>query len=90
MAQGRILVVDDKENMLKLFCRILADRYDIATATDGRAGLAAFRQGNFDLVVTDIRMPGMSGMQLLLEVKRLRPDVVVILMTAYGEVAQAV
>ena len=90
MAQGRILVIDDKENMLKLFCRLLADQYEITTATDGRAGLTTFRQGKFDLVVTDIRMPGMSGMQLLVEVKRLRPEVVVILMTAYGEVAQAV
>ena len=90
MARGRILVVDDKSNMLKLFCRLLSDRHDITTAEDGRAGLEAFRSQDFDLVVTDIRMPGMSGMQLLAEVKRLKPDVDVILMTAYGEVAQAV
>ncbi len=90
MSQGRILVVDDKENMLKLFCRILGDRYEITSAEDGRAGLEAFQEGKFDLVVTDIRMPGLSGMELLQECKRIDPNVVVILMTAYGEVSQAV
>ena len=90
MPSPHVLVVDDKENMLKLFCRILGDRYQITTASDGRAGIETFRQGKFDLVVTDVRMPGMSGMQLLVECKRSRPDVMVILMTAYGEVSQAV
>ena len=90
MARAHILVVDDKENMLKLFCRLLSDQHDITTAADGRSGLDALKEDDFDLVVTDIRMPGMSGMQLLVEAKRLAPEVVVILMTAYGEVAQAV
>ncbi len=90
MPSGRILVVDDKENMLKLFCRILGDRYDISTASDGRAGLDLLKAEPFDLVVTDIRMPGISGMELLDECKRINPKTIVILMTAYGEVSQAV
>ena len=76
--------------MLKLFCRILGDHYEISTASDGRAGVETFKESKFDLVVTDIRMPGMSGMQLLDECKRIRPEAMVILMTAYGSEELAV
>lgn len=61
--KARILVCDDKENFTKLFRRILpADRYDVTTAEDGARALALVAAGDFDVIVTDIRMPGADGL----------------------------
>jgi two-component system response regulator HydG len=90
MTRPRILIADDKENILKLLRKILADGYDVTTAEDGRRALALVAAGDFDVVVTDIKMPGTDGFAVLREVKRTRPDVEVIMMTAYGSVEKAV
>ena len=60
-AAPRVLVVDDKENMLKLFQRILADGFEVETAPDGARALALVASRPYDVVVTDIRMPGADG-----------------------------
>jgi DNA-binding NtrC family response regulator len=85
-----VLVVDDKETILGLFQRVLADGYDVTTAEDGTRALALIASGDFDVVLTDIKMPGVDGFTILRETKRLDPDIEVILMTAYGSVAKAV
>jgi DNA-binding NtrC family response regulator len=91
MTRARILVCDDKENFLKLFRRILPeDRYDIVTATDGSRALGLLSAAAFDVVVTDIRMPGADGLSVLREARARDPDVEVILMTAYASVPAAV
>ena len=90
MSRGRILVIDDKANMLKLIARMLGGEYEIETANDPVQGIEIFRAGDFDLVVTDVRMPGMNGMEVLELVKSYKPDTQVIVMTAYGEISQAV
>jgi two-component system response regulator HydG len=88
---ARVLVCDDKENFTKLFRRILpADRYDVTTAEDGQRALALVAAGDFDVIVTDIRMPGADGLAVLREAKSRDPDVEVILMTAYATVPAAV
>lgn len=87
---SRILVVDDKENMLSMFTRILPD-HDVVTVSDGAEALGLIAAGEeFDVVVSDIQMPKVNGLTLLKEVKNVHPDVEVILMTAYAEVADAV
>jgi two-component system response regulator AtoC len=86
----RVLVVDDKENMLKLFGRILTDGFDLATAGDGGRALALVATEPFDVVVTDVRMPGASGLEVLQAVKARAPSTEVILMTGYANVADAV
>lgn len=87
---NRILVVDDKDNMLSLFTRILCD-YDVVTVGDGAAALGLIAAGEeFDVVVSDIQMPKVSGLTLLKEVKKVQPDIEVILMTAFAEVSDAV
>jgi DNA-binding NtrC family response regulator len=89
--RARVLVVDDKENILKLFQLVLAGvEFEVKTADDGTRALGLLSAGEFDVVVTDIRMPGADGMTVLREAKRLQPDVEVVLMTAYGSVASAV
>jgi DNA-binding NtrC family response regulator len=86
----RVLVADDKENILGLLRSILEDRFDVTTAQDGSRALALALNGDFDVVVSDIRMPGLDGFSLLHELRRAHPDVEVVLMTAYGTVEKAV
>ena len=90
MPKPRVLVVDDKENMLKLFAKILADGYELTTCSDGARALAVLGGEPFDVVVTDIRMPGAGGFEVLQGAKAREPSTQVIVMTGYGTVADAV
>ncbi|MDY7232741.1 sigma-54-dependent transcriptional regulator [Hyalangium rubrum] len=85
-----VLVVDDKENMLKLFSRILGEAYAVTTAGDGERALALLASREFDVVVTDIQMPGADGFAVLREVKRRAPSTEVVLVTAYASIPKAV
>jgi two-component system response regulator HydG len=89
-ARPSVLVVDDKENMLKLFSRILGDAYAVTTAADGERALSLVASREFDVVVTDIQMPGADGFAVLREVKRRWPGTEVLLVTAYASIPKAV
>jgi len=58
MNRPAVLVVDDKENMLKLFAKILGEEHNLTTASDGAKALALIAEHEFDVVVTDLKMPG--------------------------------
>ena len=90
MTRPRVLVVDDKDNIVKLLARILSPAFDVTTAEDGTRALALITAQEFDVIVSDIRMPGADGMTVLREVKRQYPETEVILMTAYATVQDAV
>ncbi|MFQ5893259.1 MAG: response regulator, partial [Nitrospinota bacterium] len=90
MTTGLILVIDDKRNMLRLLERVLGEHYGVVTAETGKEGLAIFEQETVDLVLSDIRLPDLDGLALLEAMKQRKPEVEVILMTAYGSVASAV
>ncbi|MBK7583218.1 MAG: response regulator, partial [Myxococcales bacterium] len=90
MTKPRVLVADDKDTILSLFGRILQDRFALVTASDGERALALALNDEFDVVVTDIRMPGADGFTVLRELKRAKPEVEVVLMTAFGSVQKAV
>jgi DNA-binding NtrC family response regulator len=90
MNRPRVLVVDDKENMLKLFAKILGEEHDLTTASDGVKALALIAEYEYDLVVTDLKMPGASGFTVLESVKARWPETEVVLMTAYSSVTDAV
>jgi len=86
-----ILIVDDEKNYLVVLEALLgAEGYEIVTANDAKAGLATVREADLDLVITDMKMPGMSGMELLEACKKIKPDLPVIMMTAYGTIEMAV
>ncbi len=87
---ARVLVVDDKENIRKLLEKVLEGTADVKTAADGRQALGMLAAGDFDVVLSDIRMPELDGMTLLREAKAAYPDVEVVLMTGYGSVTDAV
>ncbi|NTX06165.1 sigma-54 dependent transcriptional regulator [Myxococcus sp. CA040A] len=88
--QPGVLVVDDKENMRKLFSRILGDAYAVTEAADGEQAMSLLASRDFDVVVTDIQMPGADGFAVLREVKRRAPDTEVILVTAFASIPKAV
>lgn len=90
MTRARILVVDDKENMLKLFARILGEDYELTTCGDGSRALALLAAEQFDVVVTDLRMPGADGFAVLDAAKSVDPDTEVVMMTAFATVQDAV
>ena len=90
MSKARVLVVDDKENMLELFEKILASSYDLTTAGDGLRALSLVTNETFDTVVADIRMPGAEGFEILRAVKARSPSTEVVMMTGHGTIADAV
>jgi DNA-binding NtrC family response regulator len=82
----RILLVDDEESVIFVLKNCLGKREDveIATANNGREACQAARRAPFDLVITDLRMPVMDGVELTQEFKALYPQTAVIWITAYG------
>jgi DNA-binding response OmpR family regulator len=82
----KILVVDDEQDIRNILCRHLKlDGYECAAAQNGEEALKTLQTDDYDLLITDIMMPGMSGMDLLNIVKRLFPDVAVIMVTAVDD-----
>jgi len=87
----RLLVVDDEKDMLEVLRDILTqESHEVTTAVSGAQALESFTKGRYDVVVTDLKMPRMGGIELLEEIKRLDPEVMVILLSAYGTVETAV
>ena len=86
-----ILVVDDEPNSLFGICQVLADEgFQTIPAKDGQEALEKLRTHPINLIITDERMPDLSGMELLLEVRKTHPHIPLILITAYGSVLMAV
>lgn len=86
-----ILIVDDEKNYLIVLEALLtAEGYEVVTTQNARSALGTVRDSDLDLVITDMKMPGMSGMELLEVSKRLKPDLPVIMMTAFGTIEMAV
>ena len=86
-----ILVVDDEPNSLFGICEILTDEgYRVIPAPNGREALETLQTNSIDILITDEKMPDMSGMELLSEIKRISGEIPVILITAYGSVSMAV
>ena len=82
----RILVVDDEPSVCKIISRYLAaEGYDCARAASGEEAWRALQAGSFSLLVTDVMMPGMSGIELLTKTREQLPDVAVIMVTAVDD-----
>jgi DNA-binding NtrC family response regulator len=91
MASERILIVDDEDGMRRLLGRVLTrEGYETSTVGSGAEALRLVANERFDLVVTDIKMPEMDGLQLLEELKEYEPSLPIIVMTAYGTIENAV
>jgi two-component system response regulator HydG len=87
----KILVVDDEPAHRQMIKAVLgAEGYEIQPAADGRVALAAIEKRFYDLVIMDIRMPQMGGIEALKEIKAISPAIPIIIMTAYASVGTAV
>jgi two-component system response regulator HydG len=90
-AAGRLLVVDDQKNMRATTAMVLRQAgYHVDEAEDGAAAIRQLQGEAYDVVLTDLRMPEVDGMEVLRTVRRVAPDTEVIVMTAYGTIESAV
>ncbi len=89
---GRILIVDDEKDMLILLDRIISEdtHYETVTESNPEKAFEIFKNEAFDLVMTDLKMPGMSGIALMEKIRGVRPEVSVIILTAYATIETAV
>ncbi len=89
--KGRILVVDDEKHQRDILKVILdSEGYETLAARNGRHALEILRDQPFDVILTDLKMPDMSGIELLTELLRVQPGLCVVLMTAHGSIHSAV
>jgi len=91
MGQFRVLVVDDEAVIRDALKRILeGERFSVETCVSGHSAIESLHEREFDLIVTDLKMPGMNGIEVLKAVKTLQPEAPVIMITGYASVDTAV
>jgi len=91
MEQGKILIAEDNDLNRETLAQLLAeDGYKIKTVVDGREGIEAFLEDKFDLVITDLRMPNVDGLEFLKYIKQTNRDNLVIMITGHGTINSAV
>lgn len=86
---GTILVVDDEVGPRECLRMILNPLYEVHTAADSGEALRYIRDNRVDLVTLDLKMPGLSGIDLLKEIRKLQPDTEVIIISSYGTLDNA-
>ena len=86
-----LLLVDDDKSLLRLLTiRLEGEGYNVTAVEDGQSALKKLQNDNYDVVLSDLRMPGLDGLSLFEEIMGIRKDIPVILMTAHGTIADAV
>jgi excisionase family DNA binding protein len=97
-ARKRVLVVDDEASIRDLLSKTLAldmddsgtPKYDVDTAPDGSAALDRMRAATYDLLIADLKMPGMDGLTLIRQAKRMKADLQVIIITGFSTESSAI
>lgn len=88
---SKLLLIDDEESIRRVLSLSLkSDGHEVTTAQNGEEGLKAFQEVSPDIVLTDLKMPGMDGLEVLKNVKELSPDTEVIVITGHGEMDSAI
>jgi DNA-binding NtrC family response regulator len=91
MHESRILVVDDEPVVTKSCRRILAEKgYQVDTVESGQEGLQRALDEHFDLVMTDLKMPDLDGMELVRTLRKERPETAIVIITGYGSIPSAI
>lgn len=86
-----LLLVDDDKSLLRLLTiRLEGEGYNVTAVEDGQSALKKLQNSSFDVVLSDLRMPGLDGLSLFEEIMAIRQDIPVILMTAHGTIADAI
>ncbi|MGB2765362.1 MAG: sigma-54 dependent transcriptional regulator [Candidatus Aminicenantaceae bacterium] len=90
-AKAKILIIDDEKDIRWLFSKILtAEGYQVLTALNGQTGISIIKKEKPDLVILDLKLPGMDGIEILREIRRFDKDLCVIILTGYKDVKSAV
>jgi excisionase family DNA binding protein len=86
-----VMVVDDEASIRDLLSKTLAlAEYDVEAVPDGRAAVGRLRAGQYDLLITDLKMPGMDGLTVIREARQLAPTLPIVIITAYSTEASAI
>jgi DNA-binding NtrC family response regulator len=87
----KVMLVDDEKDFLETLCKRLTKRkLDVTSANSGLEAIAKIQEFPVDVVVLDVRMPGMNGIETLKEIKKIKPSVEVIMLTAHADVQVAI
>ena len=89
ISKGSILIVDDEGGPRESCGIILKPMYDVHTVENGQEAINFISQKKVDLVTLDLKMPGLSGIEVLQEIKKLQPDIEIIIVTGYGTLSNA-
>lgn len=88
---GQILIVDDEDNIREVLATYLQGlNYNVLTAHDGQDALAKYKKGDFDLIISDLLMPNIDGLELLKRVREKDKDVIFLMITGYPSIETAV
>lgn len=91
MASEKVLLIDDSSEILEnLSAFLISEGYDVSTTTDGATGISMIEKNFYDLILTDLKMPGADGMEVLGYVREHSPESICILLTGYGTIRNAV
>jgi DNA-binding NtrC family response regulator len=91
MSLGTVLAVDDEQNIRRLIrSEFTLEGYDVTTAKNGEEGLALFQQKSFDVILLDIKLPKLNGLDVLRKIKKIYSRTEVIMITGYGDIQSAV
>jgi len=87
----RILVIDDEPDMLMLLRMMIEENTDheVETTNNPSEGIKLFSEKDYDLVITDLKMPGLDGIELFDEFQEIKPDIPMVMITAYGSIETA-
>jgi len=88
---GRVMVVDDEENIREVLSNYLESmNYEVDTAEDGQEALNKFEKGDFDLIISDLLMPNIDGLELLKRIREIDKDIIFLMITGYPSIETAV
>jgi two-component system, NtrC family, response regulator len=91
MVKGKILIIDDEEKLRSLLARIIGlEGYQVFEAANGKAGLRLLEKENIQLVISDVKLPDINGIDLTAQIKKLSPLTEIVVLTAYGTISDGV
>ena len=81
---NKLLIVDDNRDLCKVISDILSDKgFEVTSVYDGESGVSRIKEGNFDLMILDYKLPGINGIEVLRQARIIQPSIITIMMSGY-------